>query len=147
MIEPWHWLIFGFVLMIAEMFVPTFFLLWFGAAAILVAAVLWAVSLSFVACVLLWTALSVVFCILWLKFIQPKIKNRTKAGLGASVIIGEVGRLTIVPRQGKAGSVRFNIPKAGASEWFCRTKNESLQVGDKVVVVDVVGNELLVESI
>lgn len=36
-IEPWYWLVFGVILAIAEMFVPTFFMLWFGAAAIIVA--------------------------------------------------------------------------------------------------------------
>ena len=38
MIEPWHWLVLGFILLIIEMFVPTFASLWFGAAAIIVLA-------------------------------------------------------------------------------------------------------------
>ncbi|MFP6780524.1 MAG: NfeD family protein, partial [Gammaproteobacteria bacterium] len=32
-ILPWHWLVFGIGLMILEMFLTTFFILWFGAAA------------------------------------------------------------------------------------------------------------------
>ena len=41
MIEPWHWLVLGFSLMIAEIFIPTFASLWFGAAAVIVAALAW----------------------------------------------------------------------------------------------------------
>ena len=45
MIEPWHWLVLGFTLMIAEMFIPTFASLWFGAAAVIVAALAWLLPL------------------------------------------------------------------------------------------------------
>ncbi len=46
-IQPWHWLVFGVVLMIGEMFVPTFALLWFGAAALVVALLTFIVPMSF----------------------------------------------------------------------------------------------------
>ena len=32
----WHWLVLGMVLVVAEMFVPTFFILWFGFGALIV---------------------------------------------------------------------------------------------------------------
>ena len=72
-IEPWYWLVFGVILLIAEMFVPTFFMLWFGAAAIIVALLSWLLGLSVTTSVLLWLVLSVLFCALWFKFIQPRI--------------------------------------------------------------------------
>lgn len=144
-LEPWHWLVFGLILIIAEMFVPTFFLLWFGVGAVLTALVGFVVPLSFVGMVLLWLILSVIFIVVWFKSIQPRFKNRTKAGLGASVIIGETGMIVQAPIGTQAGVVRFATPKAGASEWACRSQT-AVSVGDRVQIVDIIGNELLVTS-
>lgn len=143
-IEPWYWLVFGVILVIAEMFVPTFFMLWFGAAAIIVALLSWLLGLSVTVSVLLWLVLSVLFCALWFKFIQPRIKNRTKAGLGGATIIGEIG-IIIEPTDGTRGRIRFNIPQLGSSEWMCRTHDdEVIAVGERAVVKRIVGNELFV---
>lgn len=145
LVEPWHWFVFGVVLMIGEMFVPTFALLWFGTAGVFVALISFLMPMSFLMQIILWLVLSVLCCVAWFKFVQPKFKNRTKAGLGASVIIGEIGFIVKVPYQGEAGRVRFNTPKAGASEWACRSQDAVLlQVGDRVQIVNVLGNELLV---
>lgn len=61
MIEPWHWLVLGFVLLIVEMFVPTFASLWFGAAAIIVAALTWLLPIGFSLQIVIWLVLSAVF--------------------------------------------------------------------------------------
>ncbi len=144
MIEPWHWLVLGFTLMIAEMFIPTFASLWFGAAAIIVAALAWLLPVPILFQVLIWLTLSVLFMFAWIKYIKPLSIDRTKAGLGGSVIIGETGMIILKP-QGKAlGMVRFNVPIVGADEWSCRTQGETVEVGDRVVVTDIVGNELIV---
>ena len=144
-LQPWHWLVFGVALIVLEMFVPTFFLLWFGTAAVLVALVHWLLPIATITAVVLWLVLSVILCFLWFKFIQPLIKNRTKAGLGAGVIVGEVGMITKPPMAGLPGSVRFNTPMAGASEWACRSQDDThLMIGDRVVVLNIIGNELLV---
>lgn len=91
MIEPWHWLVLGFLLLIVEMFVPTFASLWFGAAAIIVAALSWLLPISVSIQIIVWLVLSSVFLLAWFKFIKPLSVDRTKAGLGGSVIVGEVG--------------------------------------------------------
>lgn len=142
-LEPWHWLVFGLVLMTTEMFVPTFFLLWFGVGAVSTALMTFVVPLSFAWAVVLWLILSVAFIVLWFKYIQPKFKSHTKSGLGASVIIGETGMIIKSPSDTQLGVVRFATPKAGASEWACRSQ-VSVAVGDRVQIVDIIGNELLV---
>lgn len=147
-IQPWHWLVFGLVLATLEIFVPTFFLLWFGVAAILVgiAGYFWVMSLA--VSIIIWAILSSLLCALWFMFINPHIKMRTKAGLGSATIVGETGMIVLAPYHGQAGVVRFYTPKAGASEWACRSKDETPpQVGEKVVVLQVLGNELLVGRI
>ncbi len=144
-IQPWHWLVFGLILMTLEMFVPTFFLLWFGAAAVMIALVSWMTSMSLTVAIVGWLMLSVMLCVLWFKLIQPNIKTRTTAGLGGSIIIGETGILTHAPTSDTLGKVRFSIPKVGSDEWLCRgADGEILQAGDRVVVVQILGNELVV---
>lgn len=146
-LESWHWLVLGVVLIILEMFVPSFFLLWFGTSALVVALISFVLPLSFLTAVIIWLALSVAFCLAWFKFVQPHIKNRTKAGLGASVIIGETGMIVKAPNSHQAGIIRFNTPKAGSSEWVCRSQDDlPLLVGDRAVIVNIVGNELLVSK-
>ncbi len=144
MIEPWHWLVLGFLLMIAEIFIPTFASLWFGAAAIIVAALSWLLPVPLILQVIIWLALSVLFMFAWVKYIKPLSVDRTKAGLGGSVIIGETGMIVVKPQAGKLGMVRFNVPIVGADEWPCRTNDEAVEVGDRVVVTDISGNELIV---
>ena len=144
MIEPWHWLVLGFLLMIAEMFIPTFASLWFGTAAVIVAALTWLLPIPLLIQVLIWLSLSVLFMFAWVKYIKPLAVDRTKAGLGGSVIIGETGMIVVKPQPDLLGTVRFNVPIVGADEWPCRTVDEIVEVGDRVVVTDIVGNELIV---
>ncbi len=146
MIEPWHWLVLGFLLLIVEMFVPTFASLWFGAAAIIVAALAWLLPISLFVQVVIWLVLSAVFLVAWFKFIKPLSVDRTKAGLGGSVIVGETGMIVLSPQPERAGIVRFSVPIVGAAEWMCRTTGEEIAVGERVVVTDIVGNELIVRS-
>ena len=145
MIEPWHWLVLGFILLIIEMFVPTFASLWFGAAAIIVAALSWLLPISVSVQIIIWLVLSAIFLLAWFKFIKPLSVDRTKAGLGGSVIVGETGMI-VQPQPDRAGTVRFSVPIVGAAEWMCRTTGEPVAVGDRVVVTDIVGNELIVSS-
>ena len=146
MLEPWHWLVLGFVLLIIEMFVPTFASLWFGGAAIIVAALAWLLPISVSMQIIIWLVLSAIFLLAWFKFIRPLSVDRTKAGLGGSVIIGETGMIIVAPQLERAGVVRFSVPIVGAAEWMCRTSGEQVAVGDRVIVTDIVGNELIVSS-
>lgn len=146
MLEPWHWLVLGFVLLIIEMFVPTFASLWFGGAAIIVAALAWLLPISVSMQIIIWLVLSAIFLLAWFKFIKPLSVDRTKAGLGGSVIIGETGMIIVAPQLERAGVVRFSVPIVGAAEWVCRTSGEQVAVGDRVIVTDIVGNELIVSS-
>ena len=146
MLEPWHWLVLGFVLLIIEMFVPTFASLWFGGAAIIVAALAWLLPISVSMQIIIWLVLSAIFLLAWFKFIKPLSVDRTKAGLGGSVIIGETGMIIVAPQLNRAGVIRFSVPIVGAAEWMCRTSGEQVAVGDRVIVTDIVGNELIVSS-
>jgi len=144
MIEPWHWLVLGFLLLIVEMFVPTFASLWFGIAAVIIAALAWLLPIPLLFQVLIWLTLSVLFMFAWVKYIKPLSMNRKKAAQNSNSVIGETGMIVVKPQKGIPGMVRFNVPVWGADEWSCRTAGVSVEIGDRVVVLKVVGDELVV---
>lgn len=144
-LQPWHWAVIGMLLMIGELFIPSFAMLWFGVAALVTALLLWAVPMDLLSQVVIWLGLSIVVCILWFRLIQPRIKTRTKAGLGGSVIVGEIGMIVSPVLTNGLGVVRFSVPKVGAAEWACRTLDgRPIEVGTRVIVTAVMGNELIV---
>ena len=145
-ILPWHWVVFGIAVMVSEMFLVTFFILWFGAAAVVVGVMLFLIpDLSMTWQILLWTILSSVLALGWFKYLKPLSIDKTKAGLSKEAITGEVGQVLIVPTEDKRGKLRFPAPVLGADEWIIISQDE-LTIGDRVSVVDVSGNSLIVKK-
>lgn len=144
---PWHWIVFGIALAISEIFLATFFVLWFGAAAVLVGILLFVLpDLSLSAQILSWTVLSTVLAFGWFKYLKPLSVDRTKAGLSKEAIMGEVGQVLVVPTDDKRGKLRFPAPILGDDEWLILSR-DALAIGDRVSVVDVSGNSLIVEKL
>jgi len=142
----WYWLVFGMLLIIAELFIPSFTIFWFGLGALIVALVLWLLpDLSLSWQLFIWAIASIVFTLLWFKFFKPLMTDRTKAGISREAIIGESGRVIRVPQESRRGIVRFATPLLGADEWpfICQ---QTVDAGDRVFVKDVSGNTLIVEK-
>lgn len=142
----WHWIVFGVLLMLSEIMLTTFFILWFGVAAILLGAVLFflpAISLNWQ--VFIWTILSSTLAFAWFKYLKPLSIDRTKAGLSREAIVGEVGQVIMAPSGERRGRMRFPVPILGADEWTIIAKTPVAD-GDRVRVVDVSGNALMVEK-
>lgn len=146
-LAAWHWLVMGVALVILEMFVPTFALLWFGVSAMVVALLLWLLpGLGLTGQVLIWLGLSSLLCLLWFKWLKPRMTHRSIADdVSREAIVGQIGLLIVAPLTDRAGMVRFAVPHLGSTEWPCRSLS-ALAVGDRVQVVDILGNELLVRS-
>ena len=140
----WHWIVLGIVLMLAEIFIGSFFIFWFGAAAVVVGLSLTiAPSISAPTQLIFWTLLSLVFAVAWFRFLKPISKYVTKAGLSREALIGEIGQVLSVPNGDKRGMVRFPAPLLGSDEWLIMSQ-DSLSIGDRVSVKDVSGNSLIV---
>lgn len=78
----WYWLIFGMILVVAEMLVPSFTMFWFGLAAFLVALLLYIAPESSLSLqIICWALGSIGFTFLWFKFFKPTMTDRTKAGI------------------------------------------------------------------
>jgi membrane protein implicated in regulation of membrane protease activity len=146
-IEYWHWVVFGVLLVLSEIALTTFFIFWFGIAAIIVGAVLFFLpELSLSWQIFIWTILSSVLAFFWFKYLKPLSIDRTKAGLSREAILGEVGQVISVPSADKRGRLRFPAPILGADEWLI-ISSEHLAEGDRVRVKDVSGNTLIVEKV
>ena len=94
--------------------------------------------------ILIWLATSIAACAVWFGFVNPRFKNRTKAGLGGEAFIGETGMITRLPGDNALGRVRFAVPVLGADEWSCRVTTE-VSLGQRVRIKDFIGNDVLVE--
>jgi len=142
----WHWLVFGMLLIIAEMFIPSFTIFWFGLGALIVALILWLLPELTVSWQLfVWAIASIAFTAFWFKFFKPLMTDRTKAGISREAILGESGQVIKIPEEGQRGKVRFATPLLGTDEWpfICEQEVGS---GDRVFVKDISGNTLIVEK-
>ncbi|TCL31488.1 regulator of protease activity HflC (stomatin/prohibitin superfamily) [Azotobacter chroococcum] len=115
--EWWHWVVGGIVLILLELAIPAFFVIWFGLGALLVAGVLLlAGALSLTAQLLVWTLSSLAMTALWFGVFRPG-RQTTRIGTAAGETIGEVGLLVSAVAPFERGRVRFQKPILGAEEW------------------------------
>lgn len=145
-IQPWHWLAFGMILIMFELVVPSFTIIWFGCGAIIVAGLAWIVpSLTISMQIFSWAIASIFFTVIWFFVFKPKMIDKTKAGISLEAVLGESGLVIRVPHENVRGIVKFTTPLLGAEEWqfICR---DSVMRGDRVTVINVSGNTLIVQK-
>ncbi len=142
----WHWIVLGIALMLAEMFLASFFILWFGAAAVVIGALLFLFpALSPAWQIFFWSILSCGLAFAWFKYLKPLSIDKTKAGLSRESIVGEIGLVLSPPNGEQRGTLRFSAPILGADEWLFISQ-DALAMGDRVRVMDVSGNTLIVHK-
>ena len=142
-LEWWHWVIAGLVLILAELAIPAFFIIWFGFGGLVVAGVLLAApGLSLTAQLALWTVASLVMVSLWFSVFKPGL-HKTRVGTADGEVIGEVGLLVGAVAPFSRGKVRFQRPVLGAEEWVCLSE-AAIPAGERVRVVAVEGSFLKV---
>jgi membrane protein implicated in regulation of membrane protease activity len=139
----WHWIVLGIVVVLLELVVPAFFLVWFGLGALIVGVVLFAVpGLSFAWQVLIWIVCSLAFIWLWFKVFKPGF-YKTRAGMSKGAVIGEIGLVIRDIRPFEKGQIRFQKPVLGDEVWES-IADEEIKAGERVKVLDVEGNILKV---
>jgi len=139
----WHWVVLGIALVLLELAVPTFFLVWFGVGAIVVGIALAVFpTLFFPWQILLWIACSVAFIGLWFKVFKRGV-HKSRAGMSRGDVIGEVGLVIhdILPYE--KGQVRFQKPLLGDDRWDAIADVE-IKMGERVKVLEIEGNMLKV---
>ena len=140
----WHLIVLGFILMLSEIFIGSFFIFWFGASALSVGVAMLAIpNMSEAAQIIIWAFTSLMFALGWFKFVKPLSRDNTKAGLSNEALLGQIGQVLDPPNGEKFGMLRFPAPLLGSDEWLIISQDE-LTAGDRVSVVDLSGNSLIV---
>ena len=138
-IEWWHWVLGGLGLVLLELALPSFFVIWFGLSALLVGlSVLVLPTLSLTAQIALWIITSVVLVVLWFSVFK-RSQHKTLIGTAAGEVIGEVGLLVSAVAPFQRGKVRFQRPLLGSEEWVCMAES-AITAGERVRVVSVEGS-------
>lgn len=141
--EWWHWAVLGIGLIIAELAIPAFFIVWFGLGALLVSFVLLLVpSMGLTAQLLTWTLASVAMVVLWFRIFKPGM-HKTRIGMSDSNIVGEIGMLIRDVEPFLKGQVRFQKPLVGSEVWEC-ISDETIKSGERVRVLGIEGSFLKV---
>lgn len=144
----WHWVALGLLLVLLELTIPVFVIMWLGVAGITIGLLMLVFPLNFTMQILLWMKLSLIYIGLWHLFISPRLGNKTMAGLSREAIIGQVGLTLHFNGETRRGRLRFSAPILGNDEWdfiYNHHTEQPLNNGDKVVVLDISGNSLLVK--
>ncbi len=133
----WIWLVFGIALILLELALPTFFILWFGIGAVLVALIALAMpTLQLPVQILLWVLFSSLTTALWFWLFRRKTPD---VRWTADSVLGEVGLLTAPVSPFQKGRVRFQKPILGNEEWVCVADTE-LSAGERVRLTAIEGN-------
>jgi hypothetical protein len=137
--EWWHWAVFGIALILAELAVPAFVLIWFGLGALLVALLVAAApQASLTAQIAVWTLASVAMVFLWFRIFRPGF-HKTRVGMSDANVVGEVGILVKDVEPFAKGRVRFQKPLLGAEVWDC-IADEPIRSAERVKVLGVEGS-------
>jgi len=145
-LEWWVWMVGGIGLILAELIVPSFFVVWFGLGALLVGLLaLLAPDLSLTVQLAIWTAASLAMVVLWFKVFKPGF-HKTRIGTATGEVVGEIGLLVNAVAPFERGKVRFQRPVLGSEEWVCMA-DTPIAAGERVKVVAVEGSFLTVSKI
>ena len=144
LIDPlwWHWMAFGLILVAAEIIVPSFVIIWFGLAAIVVALIDWIWHISLGMQLLWWILFSILFLYVWFKIYKPKTDTTVDQDNETVGVRGIVTEAIVPPGRGR---VVFKTPVLGSSEWVA-TADETIKKGVSVVSVKTLGNMLKVKK-
>lgn len=143
-LEWWHWAVGGMALVLLELVIPTFFIIWFGIGAVLVALALLVVDdLSLVTQIGVWIVASVAMTIVWFRVFRTD-RNKTLIGTADGDVIGEVGLLVAAVAPFERGRVRFQRPILGSEEWVCLA-DLAIPAGERVRVVSIEGSLVKIE--
>ena len=86
----WHWAVGGIILIVAELVVPSFVLIWFGLGALVVALAVALSAIGFTTQLGLWLIVSLVLVAGLFKVFKPSM-HKTKIGMADANVVGEIG--------------------------------------------------------
>lgn len=139
----WHWLILGSILVVAEIFIPSFITIWLGLSAVIVGFMDLFLGTSFTAELAVWIVLSLLFIFLWFKVFKPRGVSRAGQSDNSFDVKGTVVS-TIA--KGEKGKVKFDAPVLGDTQWYA-IADEKLDDGTRVEIIEVRGQLMYVKRL
>ena len=139
----WHWVVFGLLLIITEIIMPLFVVIWFGLSAILVGFIDLAFKTSFMSELSIWMALSLLLLFVWFTFLKDK--SITESGQ-SDFKLDTKGVVIVKIPHGERGKVRFEAPVLGSSEWHA-SSDAPLEEGTVVKIEDINGQLIKVAKL
>lgn len=137
--EWWHWAVLGIVLILSELALPAFVLIWFGLGALILALLVAVLpDMGLTAQLAIWTVLSVAMVFIWMRVFRPGM-HKTRIGMSDANVLGEIGLLIHDVAPFAKGSVRFQKPVLGDETWDC-IADEAIGSGERVRVVGIEGS-------
>ena len=146
MMEPmWMWAALGVILLAVEMATGTFYVLWFGVAAVCVAFTLWLFpSMSVASQFAIFAVLSLGSLSIW-KMYYKQNSTDSRVGQSQGDEIGRVGTVIEAVSLKQNGKIRFAQGLMGSREWAA-ISDETIEVDSDAKVIAVVGNALKISK-
>ena len=139
----WVWAAIGFILLAAEMATGTFYVLWFGIAALIVAVLTWLMpEISISMQLILFAIISISTLFIWRTYYR-KIETHSRVGQAQGEEIGRIGSIIEPVSATQNGRIQFAQGVMGSREWVA-IASETIPTGTQAVVVAVEGNALRV---
>lgn len=139
----WVWGAIGLILLAAEMATGTFYVLWFGVAALIVAILAWLMpEMSISMQLILFAIISIGALFIWRTYYR-KIETHSRVGQAQGEEIGRIGTIIEQVTASHNGRIQFTQGLMGSREWVA-VADENIEVGRQAVVVAVEGNALRV---
>jgi len=138
----WHWIVLGIVLIILEMLLPGFVLMWFGAGALLVGSLLYVLpDISWQWQFLIFSAFSILSLVGWRKWSKNHVQDDPDSGVLNQRGKALVGRKTLLVE-----AIVNGVGRVQVDDTFWRVNGDDLDQGKLVLIVDVEGATLKVEA-
>lgn len=146
MIETmWIWGTIGLILLAAEMVTTTFYIMWFGVAALILAVLTWVMpEISVAIQLFLFAILSIGSLFIWRTYYK-KTSIDSRVGQAQGEEIGRIGVIIEPVSPTQNGRIQFTQGLMGSREWVA-VCNKPIETGTKAVVVAVEGNSLRVKA-
>jgi inner membrane protein len=142
----WVWGAIGLILLAVEMALGTFYILWFGVAALSTAIAVWVFPhLPNAYQFLIFAMLAFSSLAIW-RLNYKKTESHSRVGQAQGEEIGRIGMVIEACSDSKTGKIRFTQGLMGAREWVA-IANQPISEGTEARVIAVEGNTLRIESI
>lgn len=142
----WVWGALGLILLAVEMGTGTFYVLWFGVAALCLSITTWLFpAIAYGVQFAIYAALSLGSLILWRRYYK-KTDPDFRVGQAQGEEIGRIGTVTELTSPTQNGTIRFTQGLMGSREWAA-VSNETIEAGNSATVIAVEGNSLRISKV